>query len=197
MSLPMIKARYLARAVGCSFGTAESSNNTQIGVQFEIVDHPDFTGESITYIGHFTDRTTDRTIESLQYLGWKGDDLTELDNLDAGACAHFFPNVVELDCGPDTYRDKTTLKVQWVNQPGGGRFAFKAPVTGPDLKAFAAQMRGTIRGAQQAGPRPAPARPTQAAGVGGQRNGGTQTPLPATRGSGYGAAGGGNDDIPF
>ncbi len=151
--LPQIKAKYQAKAVSCGFGTAESSGNTQIGITFEIVNHPEFAGETITWLGHFTDKTSERTIESLQYMGWRGDDLSELDNLGPEQCAALLPSAVQIVCEPDTYKDKTTLKVQWVNQIGGGSFAFKAPVTGKDLKAFAAQMRGAVRSAQASGPK--------------------------------------------
>ena len=38
-------------------------------------------GNSITYFGFFTDKTMKRTIESLRYIGWEGDDLAELPTL--------------------------------------------------------------------------------------------------------------------
>lgn len=145
MSLPLIKAKYLARAVGCSFGVS-SKGNTQIAVTCEIVEHEEFTGHEITWLGSFTDKTTERTIESLQHMGWQGDDLSELEGLDMNGAARLLPATVELVCEPDTYEGETNLKVRWVNKPGAGRFAFKEPLTGGGLKAFAAQMRGAIRG---------------------------------------------------
>jgi hypothetical protein len=153
MSLPLIKAKYLARAVACSFGTS-SKGNHQIAVTFEILDHDEFAGQEITWLGSFTDKTTERTIESLQHMGWQGDDLADLDGLDVNTSARTLPDSVEIVCEPDTYEGETNLKVRWVNKPGAGRFAFKEPLTGQGLKAFAAQMRGAVRGAKAGSGRP-------------------------------------------
>ena len=170
MSLPQQKANYLAKAIGACFGLVESSGNYQIAVQCEIVDHPDFAGETIAWIGTFAaGKATDITIEALQNFGWKGDDLAELADLDAAACEKLLPDVVSLACELDEYNGDVTLKAKWVNKPGAGRFAFKKPLSGADLKAFAAQMRGTIRGAQQGGGSRASnssSRPTQPTGAG-------------------------------
>lgn len=152
--LPLVKANYNAKAVACSFGIVEDNGNRQIGVMFEVVDHPDLSGETQMWFGFFSEKTEYRTIESLQHMGWLGDDLVELADLDAEACARLLPNVVTLVCEPNTYKDKTTLSVRWVNKLGGGVFAFKAKLEGADLKAFASQMRGKIRGAREAGSRP-------------------------------------------
>lgn len=193
MSLPLTKATYQARAIGCGFGTAQSGNH-QIAVQLEIIeDSAELAnnGERIAWLGHFTDKTTDRTVESLQHLGWKGDDLGELEELDAEACARLLPDVVEIVCEPEEYEGTWRLRVKWINKVGGGRFAFKEPLTGSALKAFAAQMRGTIRNAQQGGGAP---RKTTAPAAAPARNGG---------GSGYRStaphpnAPGNDDDIPF
>jgi hypothetical protein len=184
--LPMQKATYRGRATGCGFGVSEAKGTTQIAVTFEILnaeengDHVP-TGESITWIGHFTDKTTARTIESLQILGWTGDDLSELEDLDAGRCAELLPNVADIVCEPEEYEGQWTLKVRWVNRPGAGKFAFKAPLTGSALKSFAAQMKGQIRGARQG------ARPS--GGPQARSNGGTQSQHPNRPGF--------DDDIPF
>lgn len=150
MSLPMQKAKYNAKAVASSFGTS-SKGNTQIAVTVEVVEHPDLAGSEITWLGHFTEKTTDRTIESLQHMGWQGDDLSELDQLDEAACAKLLPDTIEIVVAPEEYDGDVNLKVQWVNKPGAGRFSFKEPLTGQGLKAFASQMRGTIRGAKAGG----------------------------------------------
>jgi hypothetical protein len=151
--LPLEKAKYHAHAVAVSFGTSEN-NNTQIAVQFSIVDPEDFAGETIAWIGHFTDKTTERTIESLQHAGWAGDDLSELDGLDEQGVRNALPDIVELVCEAEEYKEKWQLRVQWVNKMGGGRFAFKQPLTGGDLKAFAAQMRSTVQSLRGGGSAP-------------------------------------------
>jgi hypothetical protein len=165
MSLPLENAKYTAKAIGCSFGNSENGN-TQIAIDFEITEG-EHAGAWLPWVGHFTELTADRTIESLRHMGWQGDDLAELDGLDAAGIAEKLPDVVSLVCEPEEYDGKQRLRVRWVNK-GAGKFAFKAPVTGQDLRAFAAQMRAKVRAIRpEAGPRrtTAPAgngsRPTQ------------------------------------
>ena len=175
--LPMIKARYYARAIGCYFGRAgvDGDGNAQVFVQFEVVEHPEFNDERITWAGTFGEgKSTGFTLAGLNNLGWQGDDLSELDNLDADGAARLLPDIVELSCDVDTYNEETKLKVNWVNKPGGQRMT-KHPLTGAGLKAFAAQMRGSIRGA----------------GGGAQRQTSTRTEPQHPN------APGGTDDIPF
>lgn len=160
MSLPDVKAKYLARAIGCSFGESKNGNY-QIAIQCEVSDG-EYTGEHIAWIGTFAPgKATDIAIRALkEAFGWKGDDLSELADLDAEHAAQTLPDAVELDCDMEEWEGEWKLKAKWANRPGGGRFAFKEPLAGEKLKAFAAQMRGTIRGmggTQRAnGPRSAP-----------------------------------------
>lgn len=149
--LPKIRAKYIAKAIASAFGVS-SNGNYEIGITCEVVDG-EHAGQEITWIGFFSEKTQERTIESLQHFGWKGDNLEELADLDAEGCARMFPDHVELACDVEVYEGEQQLKVKWVNKPGAGRFAFKDKLEGGQLKSFAAQMRGAIRGAQQAGPR--------------------------------------------
>lgn len=181
MSLPMQKATYRARAAGSGFGTSSKGNN-QIGIPCEIVDHEELAGETITWLGHFTEKTTARTVESLQHFGWQGDDLSELEDPDAAAAARLLPEIVEIVVDPEQYEGEWQLKVKWVNKPGAGRFSFKEPLVGSGLKAFAAQMKGTIRGAKAAGPRASAPK---------QNGGGAQPQHPNAPGNRR------DDDIPF
>lgn len=145
--LPQVKARYTARALGCYFGRAgaDGAGNAQVFVPFEILDQ-DFAGERITWAGTFGEgKSTGFTLDALKHLGWLGDDLSELDDLDHEGAARLLPNNVEISCDVEEYQGEVQLKVKWVNPLGGMRMT-KAPLTGQDLKAFAAQMRGTIRG---------------------------------------------------
>lgn len=190
--LPEIKARYYAKAIGCYFGRAgaDGTGNVQVFVPFEITEG-EHIGERITWAGTFGDgKSRGFTLDGLKNLGWYGDDLSELEDLDEAGAAHLLPSIVELSCDVDTYNDEVKLKVNWVNKPGGQRMT-KHALGGADLKAFAAQMRGTIRG-MGGGTRAAPAaRPAQRPTAPTQR---------AASGGGYGsapAAGGPDEDIPF
>ncbi|MBX3159105.1 MAG: hypothetical protein KF773_24265 [Deltaproteobacteria bacterium] len=149
----------------------------------EIVDHDEFAGQTIAWIGHFTDKTSERSIESLQHMGWKGEDLAELGELGRDACAHLLPAVVELVIEPDQRQDGTWQnRVRWVNR-AGGKFAFKKPLQGADLKAFSAQMRSTVRSVRGA------VGATRSVPGSGQRAGGGSSAHPNAPGT--------SDEVPF
>lgn len=179
MSLPETKGRYLARAVQCWFIEAKS-NNYQVAITCEVTDG-DYGGERIAWTGTFAPgKATEIAMKALkEAFGWQGDDLSELADLDSEGCARLLPNVVEIVCDMEEYEGEYRLKVKWANPPGGGKFG--TPLSGDKLKAFAAQMRGTIRGAS-----------------GSQRS--TQTKPPARKPAAHPNApgnGGPDDDIPF
>lgn len=181
--LPQIKARYFAKAVGCYFGRAgtDGTGNVQVFVPFEITDG-EYAGERITWAGTFGEgKSTGFTLDALRNLGWRGDDLCELEELDAESAGRLLPDVVELSCDMDSWNDEVSLRVKWVNKPGGQRMT-KHALVGSDLKAFAAQMRGTIRGSS------GPTRPAQRPAQTQQRNTGRPS---------HPNAPGSDEDIPF
>lgn len=198
MSLPLFDTAvtFRARAVSNGFGLS-SKDTQQIAAVMEIVDDENYAGETITWIGHFSDKTAARTIESLQHMGWKGDDLSELEDLDRAACAEKLPDVIEIVVEQEEVppNDDGTgggwrNRVRWVNRPGGGRFAFKKPLVGADLKAFAAQMRATVKGVRGAGGAPRQSAPS----------GGGNNSRPSSGGYGnspHPNAPGNDSDIPF
>ncbi|MBA3843623.1 MAG: hypothetical protein H0X39_13610 [Actinobacteria bacterium] len=157
MTLPLENATYTARAAsGASISPPSQNGNRQIALTFE-VSQGEHAGETITWIAAFHNtpdkkgRTgVDRIIESLQYLGWTGDEIAELVDIDEARVAVLFPNEVELACSVEEYDGNTRLRVNWVNRLGGGRFTFKEPLKGADLKSFSSQMRGQIRNMQGA-----------------------------------------------
>lgn len=149
----------------------------------------------ITWVGVFSDKTTERTIESLQTAGWQGDDLSELADQPG---SQVLPAEVSLTIEGEEYDGQMRPKVQWVNKPGGGQFKFKKELGGTDLKAFAAQMKNTVKSVRAAG---GAARKSSSGGSGassgGQRGGS------GARGGysgGYGGGGanrpGDRDDVP-
>lgn len=192
MSLPMQEARYRARACGAAQFEESGNGNMQIAVPFEIVDDDEFTGEVITWFAtmHGTPDKKgktgkDRVIESLLHMGWQGDDLTELMEISDNEARALMPEVVELVCAPDEYNGEWRLKVRWVNKPGAGRASFKEPLSKDGMKAFAAQMRNSLKNARGGQTRPS----------NGQRS---QQPHPnAPRGGGGYGEPPPDDDIPF
>lgn len=174
-----VKAR--ARTGEWDLGTSEKGTE-QIAVLFDYLDGNGEAG-SITWFGYFTDGTWQRTLDSLRYMGWQGDDLGVLDGLDT--------NEVELVLDEETYQGKTRVKVQWVNRLQA--LALKAPMDPAQRQSFAQRMRGRVaehnqsngqrRAAPAAQPRTSRA-PRSPAGDG-------EPP------SGYVGPHPGDDDIPF
>lgn len=158
MTLPLEKATYRAVATSSEIKFGWSKNkNGQISVEFETVDvdgetgTETLTGETITWIGTFADKTTDRTIEALIHAGWQGEDPAELHGKPGSS---ELPTSVDLVCEPEEWEGKWQLKVQWVNKPGRGRFAFKEPMSETDLRSFGAQLRANVKSVRAAGGAP-------------------------------------------
>lgn len=122
-----------ARAVE---GDLDITNNgtEQIAVRFVLTDG-EHKGSYITWYGFFTEKTTERTLESLRHCGWQGDDLTNLD----GITENDVELVIEDEEGQD---GEWRSRVRWVNQPGGR--ALKSRMDEATKAAFAAKMRGTV-----------------------------------------------------
>jgi hypothetical protein len=111
-------------------------------VEFEIdgPDDPD-AGRLITWFGFFTDKTVDKTIEALRYLGWTGTDLAELPRL---AAAGDLAQVVEIVVVHEEYNGEVNAKVRWVNKPGAGRVKIDKPMTADEVRMFSARMRARL-----------------------------------------------------
>ncbi len=185
MSLPMQEITVRVRAVAAGLGESDNEKRTKfVYVTGSVVDDENYTGEQITAMLYFTEKTSARSIESLMHFGFASDDLSLLEDADANKCAELLPETVEFVCAPEEYNGERTLKVKWVNKPGRGKFAPKKKLEGSDLKAFAAQMKGALKNARGGAPRPqsTPAQ-SRAATAGG--------------GGWAGNGKGGNDDVPF
>lgn len=197
MSLPMIEAKYLARACGAAQFEESGNGNMQIAIPFEILDE-EHGGETITWFATMHDTPDkkgmtgkDRVVESLVYMGFQSDDMTALMEISDDDARALLPETVELVVAPDEYEGTERLKVRWVNRPGAGRAGFKKPLSKEGMRAFAAQMRGALKNARGG----AAQRPAQQSMPSGSRAGygsGQRQQQPHPN-----APGGANDDIPF
>jgi hypothetical protein len=140
-----MRGTYRAKAVSWDLGETDNKNE-QIAVEFEILT-PDAEMPRLTWYGFFTEKTWERTIESLRYMGWEGDDLGNLSALGT--------NEVDLVVDEEEYNGKVQTRVRWVNRPGG--LNLKAPMSPERRVAFAAQMRSKIRGLEASKGQRAPA----------------------------------------
>ena len=138
--LPMLKARYRAKAKSWALGEA-STGTPQIGIEFE-VQEGDHIGERISGYFFLSDNAADYTLEKMRTCGWTGNDISEeLVGLDA--------NMVELvvepeDSLPDpqTGEVKTRLRIKFVNKAGG--LAMKTTLTTDKAKVLAAKMKARL-----------------------------------------------------
>lgn len=191
-----MQGTHRARAREWALGHS-SNGNEQVAVLFEIT-QGEHQGRTITWFGFFTDKTAERTLDSLRHCGWDGDDFVNLTGLDA--------NEVELVIAEEEYQGKFHDRVQWVNRPAS--LSLKAQMNSAQMAEFAQRMRGfAVQHRQKYGagaPRQAPqggaprggqsqGRPAASSGYGGgyggrgaqQQGGGFDTPPPS------------DDDIPF
>lgn len=67
--------------------------------------------DSITAFLYFTEKTLNRTLDSLRHCGWQTDSLADLDTLNL--------NEVELVIDDEEFQGKWRTRVKWVNRIGG------------------------------------------------------------------------------
>jgi hypothetical protein len=147
---------YRGKPVRAALGLA-STGTEQIAVQFEFVDPP---GERLTWFGFFTEKATERTIESLRHCGWRGDDLSVF--VEGQPPPEGFDQEVELVVTTEQYQGKTQTRIAFVN--GGGGMAMKNALDADQAAAFAKRMKSKIGAFDRAAGRTsAPAQPRPAA----------------------------------
>jgi hypothetical protein len=143
---------YKAKAFEVMLGESKTKRTPFVGVKFRITEG-EFAGQVVKWEGYLSETTSgkskktpaERTIESLQYCGWMGDDIGAFAT---GVLQGLDSNEVELVVEMEDYEDRETgeqrqsPKVQWVNRPGGRvQFAGEA-VDVAKAKAFGAKFRG-------------------------------------------------------
>ena len=90
----------------------KSDNGSEFCVlTFTILEGPD-AGDFIRWTGFFTEKTIERTMQSLRYCGWSNNDITNPEGLGS--------NVVEIVVEHEEYKGKLYPKVKWVNKLSGG-----------------------------------------------------------------------------
>lgn len=117
----------------------------QVSGTFKLLDPPGnptvnwYGSFSSTVMGGTGKTVAQRTVESLRYVGFKGNDFLELENqkLDQIVSITIEHEVSEKD-------GKTYLKVGWVNQLGGGVIKIARPLSTEDKRKFAAMMRDSL-----------------------------------------------------
>lgn len=124
------QGNYVAKAVNWDFGVSDKGTE-YIAVEFMITEG-EHAGQRRTWRGFFTDKTAERTIQSLRYCGWAGDNLMQIDDLGK--------NLVQVVINHESYDGKTFDRISFVNRLGG--LAIKNKMSDDERQAFAARMRG-------------------------------------------------------
>lgn len=106
----LVPGSYPARAVEHKLGEG-ANGGEQVVVTFELT-QGEHKGQRINWRGFFTEKTVERTLESLEYCGWDGESIAKL----SGLGSKEVEIVLENEEGQD---QKTYLRVRWVNKIRG------------------------------------------------------------------------------
>lgn len=144
----MIEAgKYRARAVNSALGLS-GNGSEQIGILWRVTEGTE-SDTCVQWRGYFTESTTARTIESLRYAGWTGNDLSAFIEADEIELQSLLPDeveiVVEAKEGIDEFgkpNGKFYPEVRWVNRLGSGTVSMKNKMDSNSARAFAERMRG-------------------------------------------------------
>jgi hypothetical protein len=131
------QGKYQAQAVEAALGETDTGKE-QVAVRFKLLDPIEGCQDSITWYGYFTDKTLETTFKALRTAGWKGQDLSDLSDLESQST----PEVVLVVEHEADQQNQVRAKVRWVNGTGG--MALKKALEPDKAKVFAAKMRGQL-----------------------------------------------------
>jgi hypothetical protein len=129
------------------FGVTKE-DKPQVLVNFEILDGS-YQGRVLPWWGSFNSTLPEgskakqtpmqRTLQSLRFCGWVGDDVMEVVNQELG-------NEVSIQVEHAEGQDGVTrAKVAWVNRPGGGGVMMANPMSKDSLRRFSAAIKSVAR----------------------------------------------------
>lgn len=164
------KYRARAQAPSVSFGVSKNGNE-QVAITFDLLDENDQpSGETIAWIGTFTEKTMARTLESVANCGWDmSTGTSQVDTVEA--------NVVELVIEHEEYEGRDRARVKWINRLGRA-FSFETPLDQRAKAGLFARIKAHQQGKpatgatapQRAAQRPAPRQQAQADDPGGDED---------------------------
>lgn len=147
--------KYRARAADAVLSDTDSGKE-QVAIQFAFLDHP---GVTLTWYGFFTEATYERTVQSLRYCGWAGNDLSVFleDEIAKNGIEStgLTANEVVLVVENEEYNGKVRPRVRWVNSAGG--MGVKNVMSRARAVEFSARMKGLIVAMDKRGGSPKPA----------------------------------------
>lgn len=142
--MAIVNGTYRARASGeVVLGESSIKGTPYIKLCFEIASGPNAGGRA-RWTAYFSERTRERTIQSMQYCGWEGDDVGEfVDGKLHGLDRNEVDIVVELESwtGKDG-EPRTTPKVRWVNRTSA--INRKGAMDTASAQSFGNSLRGLV-----------------------------------------------------
>lgn len=150
--MSQIQGIFKARAVEWGLGCTDKGSE-YIAVSFEILEG-EHAGKRVTWPGYFTDKTTDRTIDSLRYCGWSCDNIAALTGMGT-ADVEIVVEVEDYQARDGAW--KKASRVRWVNRPSS--LQVRGAMDAAAAKSFAERMMGNVIQRRQNGGA-APATPT-------------------------------------
>lgn len=130
---------YTAQAVGdVQYGT---TNNGSEFVRLSFAVQTSEGPKSMYRDLFFTDKTAERSIESLRYCGWTGNDVASLAIGSEGLGGTEVNVTVEHETyTTDAGEEKTVAKIAWINGSGGAKVS--APMNEGQRRAFGQRFKG-------------------------------------------------------
>lgn len=140
------------------WGTAGEKNTTQVLMYFRVEQHPAWDGTVIPWFGFFSTKAWQRTVQSLRYCGFKGDDLEKLNDQELDELVEIDVSHEESSKNPGRFYPR----VNWVNKIGAGAIKLNNPLGEGELRMFSAKMKNYTRqvpevASAEEAPAPAPA----------------------------------------
>jgi len=149
--MAITNGKYRMRADGeVVLGESKDKGTPFVEFYLEIVDG-EHKGGRARFTGYFGPNSAERTVESLQFCGWQGDELSEFaDHGLHGLDANEVEGVIELEEWTDkqTEEKRTAPRVKWINKLGG-RVNVDNAMDPAKATAFSAKMKGLVQATRQ------------------------------------------------
>lgn len=121
------------------FGFSSQKETPQCIVYFEIMDDGDDHGRVVPWFGFFTEKTRERTIQSLRHCGFRGSDLASINEQELDQEVQLVIENEEAEDHEGNVYERP--KVAWVNSLGGGFVSMKKKMDANALRRFSAEMQ--------------------------------------------------------
>jgi hypothetical protein len=102
------KGNHEARPINYQFGKSKTKGTEQVSITFQFVGGPN-DGKRMTYNGWLTEKTVERTLETLEHCGWDGVDIKAM----KGFGSKNVELVIDEEAGTDGNMYPT---IKWVNK---------------------------------------------------------------------------------